>query len=164
MPINTLESIPEDYKIDYSNDTKIIFNDNDDMDVIGDDVDELQEDEFIQAKLPKYPQRKKSSNNNDFFSNSEVTITSPTCQNKINQSIRQNKTSTAPTHKYTSTIPTHKYTNTIPTHKYTSTIPLSSENDISFSARAINTAKIAPPSTTLTATSPVRPTVVKQKF
>ena len=68
MPINTLESIPEDYKIDYSNDTKIIFNDNDDMDVIGDDVDELQEDEFIQAKLPKYPQRKKSSNNNDFFS------------------------------------------------------------------------------------------------
>jgi HrpA-like RNA helicase len=88
IPINTQEHIPESYDIDYSQSKKIIT-DESDIELVGDDIDDIFEDELIPAKLPKYIQQNKvklispSRNKNldladsDFFSLNVVDLGTP---------------------------------------------------------------------------------------
>jgi HrpA-like RNA helicase len=83
IPIDTDSHIPEEYEIDYSQTQKIIIND-DDTDIVGDDPEDIFENEFLPVKLPT--SNKTLFKDRKFFDTSAITMPFNNSNNNNNKS------------------------------------------------------------------------------
>ncbi len=86
IPIHTPLHIPDAYEIDYSEDEKIT-SENIDDEVVGDDVEDLFEDELLMAKLPKNVHSNKviitPNSYMDFFASTAINVSDINTSNTI---------------------------------------------------------------------------------